>query len=157
MTIGNCNVVTLKTPICTTISQTKNWKHSVINERLSIPYSMPNIKAIQSVSTNIKINSTDFILTPDSNYIANGEGTYLTGVKLVVSGEIEETITYESTLSCKLYSFNHNEPFTTFIVLDPSFDINSEICLKSCIEGVLVQKIDCRQIQKNIAIFLTLN
>lgn len=155
MAIGSCNVININSPSCNLQPTTNNWKHTVINERIVIPDSMPDIKSIKSVNLSMKITSSNFIITPDSVTIPNVEGTYLTGLKLVVNGEVNETITYDSGEACKLYSFNHKEPFTTFIVMDPNFNISNPVCLKSCIEGVLVQQISCRQIVKDVAIFVT--
>ncbi|MGL5150819.1 MAG: hypothetical protein ACRC7N_09650 [Clostridium sp.] len=157
MTIGNCNSVNVIIPNCAISPTSQNWKHTIINEKLELPINMPEIKNIQSVSASIKITNSNIILTPDSLDTLNAEGTNLTGLKLLVSGVVDEVINYESVDTCKNYSFNHSEPFTTFIVLDPGFDINAPYCLKGCLEGMMVNKLNCRSIQKNIAIFVAVN
>lgn len=155
MAIGRCNVINIQSKPCNITPVGNNWKHTVINERIVLPDSMPNINSVQGVTATLKINSTNFIITPDSGTTENSEGTLVTGLKLLVNGQIEENITYDSGISCKLYSLKHTEYFTTYIVLDSGYDITKAICLSSCIEGIMVEQVDCRQILKNVAVFVT--
>lgn len=156
MALGSCNVVNIQNKTCSITPTGNNWKQLVVNERITLPDSMPDIKNLQSVTANLTINSTNFILTPDSVNTENAEGTLVTGLKLLVNGQIDQNITYSSGQNCKVYSLSHTEYFTTYIVLTAGYDITQGVCLKSCIEGILVEQIDCRQILKNVAIFLDL-
>lgn len=153
MSIG-CSVVNVQSNPCSVTSSNSNWKQTLVNERVILPDNLPDIKNLNSVKATLKITSSNIIQTPDSINVANMEGTYLTGLKLVVNGEIDQTIVYDSGENCKLYSFKHVEPFTTFIVLANGFNVNGNICLSGCVDGVLVKQVGCREIQKSIGVFI---
>lgn len=154
MKIENCKSIDLQVSNCQIQPTTNNWKHLIVNEVVQLPVGYPSIRSIKSVKVSLKINSTNFMQTPDSEGIINAEGTYLSGLKLFVNGEIDQVITYDSGEICKIYSFTHTQPFSTYIVMPLNYDITRNVCLKSCIEGVLVNQISGEEIQKNVGVFL---
>lgn len=149
-----CNLIKIDSNNCLCNPTNANWKQIILNQIIILPEKYPDIMRINSVKMDVNILNTTFVQTPDSLDIPNAEGTYLTGLKLIVNGEITETISYNGDDVCKIYNYRTSQVFSTFIVLDPGFDVCKPVSVDACIEGALIQPLDERAIQQNIGVFV---
>lgn len=132
----------------------REWKQIVVPEILSIPECYPNIEEIERVYVNVVITSTRIIETPSSN--GNVEGVNLTGYKLIVDGDICQTVVYTAD-DChqSLHSINFKYPFCTYIVINNDIDIcDDKYCVKVCVEDLFAKVLNSRTIFKSVSLFL---
>lgn len=142
-----------------------------LTEILDIPEDKPDAEQLDGVDVQVKIVSTKVIVTPVSPIdpisglpVASIEGRVLTGRKIVIQGELCQTVTY---IANDPYQSAHTAeftvPFCTFIVVPITVDLpggGTEDALKAnfrinyLIEDVFSQLLNLRQIFKNVTLFL---
>lgn len=131
------------------------WIQITVPEILPLPECYPDIEDLERIYVNVIIESARVIATPSYNG-ANLEGQKVTGRKVVVDGNICQTIVYTAD-NCEqsLHSINFKFPFCTSIVVDKDTDIeNDTFCIETCIENVYAKALNPRTIFKNITLFL---
>ncbi|SFC66402.1 SPOCS domain-containing protein [Clostridium uliginosum] len=131
------------------------WTQITVPEILPLPECYPNIEDIDRIYVNVLIECTRVIETAVSDG-ANVEGTILTGRKLMVDGNICQTVVYTAdTCEQSLHSINFKFPFCTSIVLDPKTDLEEdEFCVEVCVENVFAKALNPRTIFKSVTLFL---
>lgn len=133
------------------------WTQISIPENLIIPDQKPDIEQIDSLKISVEILKRKVIVTPVS-LSGNEEGKRLTGRKLIIEGQLCQTVTYTADVpEQSVHSAHFIVPFSAFIVVDAIHnvdprDINFEV--KSCVEDVFIKQFCKRQIFKNVTLFL---
>ncbi|MGL4772518.1 MAG: SPOCS domain-containing protein [Clostridium sp.] len=113
----------------TTIS---NFKYVNFNEVVYKSLDNPPIYDIDKVNAEVEIIEYHVIKTAKGVAYS---GQILTGFKVMVQGYLNEIIEYTSNLDDKsVYSMNCKIPFSTYIVLPPSFKEGSKIDIDYIIE-----------------------
>lgn len=151
--IGLCNPEDI-TFIDSTEPLDRNWTEISIPEVLTIPIEKPDVEFIEKIFVKVKIISKRVIATPDYLY-ENNEGTKLTGRKLIVEGIIKQKIVYTADVpEQSVHSAHFEVPFSAFIVLTASENIEEKFCIDVCVEDVYAKVFNCRDIFKNVTLFL---
>ena len=133
----------------------KTWTQISIPEVLRIPCKKPDIEDINKVFVQVKITSKRVINTPNSNGRTNREGTKLTGKKLIVEGVLKQKIVYTALLPDQpVHSAEFDIPFSAFIVLENSAELEDKYCVETCVEDVFVKVFNKREIFKNVTLLL---
>lgn len=160
---GICDVCRL------TLHDNDSWTELSIPENLVLPREKPDIEQILSANVAVKIIKTKVIVTPSTEQTPNFEGKLLTGRKLIIGGELCQSITYTADFySQPVHSVHFVVPFSAYIVIPKKIRILNEITcceksidslfvnyhVKACVEDVFIQEINKRQIFKNILLFL---
>ncbi|MCY6483167.1 DUF3794 domain-containing protein [Clostridium aestuarii] len=131
------------------------WTEMSIPEVLRIPCQKPEIESVDRVFVRVKIISKKVIDTPDSETVENEEGTLLTGKKLIVEGILKQKIVYTALLPDQpVHSANFDIPFSAFIVLDSTAELEDEYCVETCVEDVYVKVLGKKEIFKNVTLLL---
>ncbi|MCT4605599.1 MAG: DUF3794 domain-containing protein [Marinisporobacter sp.] len=135
------------------------WTQISIPESLILPEQKPDIEQINSVNISVEILRKKVIVTPNSDGVENQEGKLLTGRKLIVEGQLCQTINYTAAVpEQSVHSAHFVVPFSAFIVLaDPisgtdPLDLNFDV--NACVEDVFILNVCPRQIFKNVTLFL---
>lgn len=128
------------------------FKQFAVQENLELPCAKPDIEQIIRVMAEVKITHTKVIKTPVAS---SAEGQILTGFKLIVEGELLQKIEYvadEPTQS--VHAAHFSVPFSTFIVLPPTFMIGTKVRVIPYIEDIYAKQMGKRNIFKNVIILL---
>lgn len=128
------------------------FKQFTVQETLTLPDAKPDIEQIVKVVAQAVITSTRLITTGTGTSL---EGQILTGLKLIVEGEIRQKIEYvadECTQS--VHAAHFNVPFSSFIVIPATHQIGVPILVTPYIEDLYVELIDKRTIFKNVILLL---
>lgn len=143
------------------------WTQILIQENLPITAEKPEIEQITAVNVAVRIIRKKVIVTPCTNSCPNFEGKILSGRKLVIEGELCQTITYIAARSEQpVHSARFTIPFSAFIVIPKmvticykdrekeidSLHINYQI--NSCLEDVFVKEINPRLLFNNVMLLL---
>ncbi|QDR82806.1 DUF3794 domain-containing protein [Sporomusa termitida] len=146
-----------------------SWTEITVPGNLILPKEKPDIEQLISSKTIVRIIRQKVIVTPSTERAPNFEGKLLTGRKLIVEGEICQSITYTADLCNQpVHSARFIIPFSAYIVtpkcvriidkvtccertLDSLF-INYQI--NPCVENVFIQEISKRRIRQNVLLFL---
>jgi hypothetical protein len=132
----------------------RNWTEISVPELLTIPDEKPDIEQIDKIFVKVKIISKRVVATPVAT-VENAEGTKLTGRKLIVEGIIEQKIVYTADVpEQSLHSAHFNIPFSAFIVLPKDVKLEDKFCVEVCVEDVFAKVFSCRDIFKNVTLFL---
>ncbi len=130
------------------------WTEISVPETLVVPRQKPNIEQVNSVTVCAKIIRKKVIVTPVANNPCkeNFEGKKLTGKKLIVEGELLQTVNYTAAV-CEqsVHSAHFIVPFSAFIVVPcdkKEFEVNV------CVEDVFIKAITPREIFKNVTLLL---
>lgn len=140
--VGNYKIIGECNPKIYNQKETTAWVQITVPEILPLPDCYPDIEEIDRIYVNVIIESTTGLDTPIANE-PNIEGTKLTGKKLMVNGNICETIVYTAN-SCEqsLHSINFKFPFCTEIVLNKDVDFEfAKFYIKPCVENVFAKAI----------------
>jgi hypothetical protein len=128
------------------------FKQFTVQETLELPEAKPDIEQIVKVVAQVIITSTRVIRTPLAESL---EGQRLSGVKLIIEGEVVQKIEYVADVCTQsVHAAHFNVPFSTFIVLPTGFGIGTPLIVTPYIEDIYVDLIDKRTIFKNVTIFL---
>lgn len=138
------------------------WTEIAIPETLIIPEQKPDIEQLNSVKVEVKILRKKIIQTPQSDSSTppivppdNWEGKILTNRKLIVEGELLQTIVYTADVpEQSLHTAHFVVPFSAFIVLEADTDLDDNFVVNACVEDVFIKNICPRQIFKNITLLL---
>lgn len=144
------------------------WTEISVPEKLFIPCEKPDIEQIDSVNVAVNITRKKVIVTPTSPSVGgvptpSFEGKVLTGRKLIVEGEICQTITYTADVDEQpVHSAHFAVPFSAYIVVDETFSIGGEdvdalkvnFNIIPCVEDVFIQMVKKREIFKNVTLLL---
>lgn len=132
------------------------WTQISIPEVLRLPDNKPDIGTIDKVFVDVKVISKRVVDTPVGPCPTreNAEGTRLTGKKMVVEGVLKQKVVYTAALPTQpVFSAHFEVPFSAFIVLAPDAD-HKEFCVETCVEDVFAIPFNCREIFKNVTLFL---
>lgn len=143
------------------------WTQISIQENLNIPDIKPEIEQITGVNVAVKIIRKKVIVTPSTDSCPNFEGKLLTGRKLIVEGELCQTISFIAA-RCEqpVHTARFIIPFSAFIVIpkkvrvwlkDQEQDVDSlDIIFQvnTCLEDVFVKKITPREVFDNVMLLL---
>lgn len=160
---GICDVSTLE------LHDDDSWTEISIPETLVLPKEKPDIEQLISANVVVRIIRKKVIVTPSTEKCPNFEGKLLTGRKLIIEGELCQTITYTADFCDQpVHSAHFAVPFSAFIVIPKkvkildkcsccekridSLSINFDV--NACVEDVFVQEISKRRIFKNVLLFL---
>lgn len=138
------------------------WTQIFIPETLIIPDMKPDIEQLNSVKVEVEIIRKKVIITPDSETMENEEGKLLTGRKLIIEGQLCQTVTYTAqNPKQSVHKAHFIVPFSAFIVVPKTFGsptavdaLNVNFRINSCVEDVFIKKVCPRQIFKNITLLL---
>ncbi|MFD3156310.1 DUF3794 domain-containing protein [Haloimpatiens sp. FM7330] len=134
---------------------TTTWTQVFIPEILCLPCAKPDIEEIVKISSCVEIISKKVIKTPDSNGLNNGEGTLLTGRKLVIEGILRQKVIYTADVKEQsLHSAHFDVPFSIFIVLPADTLLSDKYKVEPYIEDIFVCKKSKREIFKNVTLFI---
>ena len=143
------------------------WTQISIQENLNIPDIKPEIEQITGVNVAVRIVRKKVIVTPGTKAGPNYEGKLLSGRKLIVQGELCQTINYIAA-RCEhpVHSARFVIPFSAFIVIpkmvrvwykdeDQAVDsLNITYQINTCLEDVFVKEVSPRQIFNNVMLLL---
>lgn len=130
------------------------WTEISIPEVLTIPEEKPDIETIDKVFLSVKILSKRVIKTAKACH-ENPEGTQLTGRKLILEGVLQQKLVYTAKVACQsVHSAHFEVPFSAFIILKPCAEPKEEFCIRVCVEDVFVMPFTCREVFKNVTLFL---
>lgn len=155
------DVIGLCDPTTIDLEAYNYWTQISIPENLIIPDEKPDIEQINSVKVTVEILKKKVIVTPNDvgSDSTNLEGKILTGRKLIVEGQLCQTISYTADVpEQSIHSAHFVVPFSAFIVIDldiggdDPLDLNFEI--NACVEDVFIKSFCPRQIFKNVTLLL---
>lgn len=143
------------------------WTQISIQDSLNIPEIKPEIEQITGVNVAVKIIRKKVIVTPSTDSCPNFEGKLLTGRKLIVEGELCQTITFIAD-RCEqpVHTARFIIPFSAFIVIPKRVrvwfkekeqevdSLNIIFQVNTCLEDVFVKKITPREIFDNVLLLL---
>lgn len=143
------------------------WTQISIQENFNIPDIKPEIEQITGVNVIVKIIKEKVIVTPNTNACPNYEGKILTGRKLIVQGELCQTLSYIAA-RCEqpVHSARFVIPFSAFIVIPKTVQVwykdaeqevdslNITYQINTCLEDVFVKKITPREVFDNVILLL---
>ena len=143
------------------------WTQISIQDSLNIPEIKPEIEQITGVNVAVKIIRKKVIVTPSTDSCPNFEGKLLTGRKLIVEGELCQTITFIAD-RCEqpVHTARFIIPFSAFIVIPKRVrvwfkekeqevdSLNIIFEVNTCLEDVFVKKITPREIFDNVLLLL---
>ena len=128
------------------------FKEIHVEEMFEIPEQKPNIEQIIKVEVNPRIKSVKLIKTVKG---ISMEGQKLTGLKLIVEGELKQRIQYVAdVVEQNVHAMNKTMLFSTFIILPEDFCEDRIINVVPYIEDISALQIDRRNIYKNITMLL---
>lgn len=135
------------------------WTQIFIPETLIIPDLKPDIEQINSVKVEVEIIRKKVIITPTSDPIENQEGKILTGRKLIIEGQLCQTVTYTAQVPKQsVHTAHFIVPFSAFIVVPVLFGsvdaLNVNFRINACVEDVFIKQVCSRQIFKNVTLLL---
>jgi hypothetical protein len=160
---GICDVCSLE------LHDDDSWTEISIPENLILPREKPDIEQIVSANIVAKIIRTKVIVTPSTERAPNFEGKLLTGRKLIIEGQLCQSITYTADFCNQpVHSAHFVVPFSAFIIIPKKVTIvNDCTCcerkidslfinyqVNACVEDVFIQEISKRRIFKNVLLFL---
>ncbi|MGL4848488.1 MAG: DUF3794 domain-containing protein [Clostridium sp.] len=150
--------INIRNKPCSNSILTTNWKQITVSEKVKVPDGCPNIGNILNVNVLAQVVRSNIVVTPDSVNVQNAEGTGLSGYKVIINGVLIQSIMYEGLEDGRLFTIKNETPFSTFVIMDPKYDFKNNMpCIKLCVEDMLVSKIDCREILKNVAVLIQVN
>ena len=130
----------------------KSFKQVQIRDTLILPKEKPDIESIFRVTTSVNIIDKYIILTPRAT--SNGLKS-LTGKKVVVEGEVAQKIEYGAReVKKSICTAQLMKIFSSYIVLDETFDIDCNLEIIPYVEDVCVKKLDKRRVFNNIMLLL---
>lgn len=143
------------------------WTQISVQDSLNIPEIKPEIEQITGVNVAVKIIRKKVIVTPSTDSCPNFEGKLLTGRKLIVEGELCQTITFIAD-RCEqpVHTARFIIPFSAFIVIPKTVrvwfkekeqevdSLNIIFQVNTCLEDVFVKKITPREIFDNVLLLL---
>ncbi len=143
------------------------WTQISIQDNLNIPEIKPEIEQITGVNVAVKIIRKKVIVTPSTDECPNFEGKLLTGRKLIVEGELCQTITFIAA-RCEqpVHTARFIIPFSAFIVIPKTVrvwfkdkeqevdSLNIIFQVNTCLEDVFVKKITPREVFDNVLLLL---
>ena len=158
---GLCNINSLNLAAPNNV-----WTEIIVAESLVIPIEKPDIEQINAVNISTNIVRQKVVVTPTSpkdaagNLIPNFEGKTLTGRKLIVEGELCQTVTYTANVcSQTVHSAHFVVPFSAYLVIPgansagiDSLKLNFQV--NACIEDVFIKEFSPRHIFKNVILLL---
>lgn len=128
------------------------FKEINVQESVHIPNAKANIEQIAKIIADVVITNTVVITTP---VVTSLEGQVLTGWKVVIEGELRETIEYISDeLTQPVHAVHFNVPFGSCIILPQSFNCGTKVTVNAYIEDIFIEKLDNRSFFKNICLLL---
>jgi hypothetical protein len=134
------------------------WTQLSIPEVFQLPCAKPDVATVDKVFVDVEIKSMKVVKTPAgecNSPVVNREGLRLTGRKLVVEGVLKQKVVYTAALCDQPVHFAHFEvPFSAFIVLACDTFLGQEFCVETCVEDVFAIPFNCREIFKNVTLFL---
>lgn len=151
------------------------WTEISVPETLIIPERKPDIEQINSVNVAVKIIRQKVIPTPISPMITiptkcpttrvemNIEGRVLTGRKLIVEGELCQTVNYTALVPEQtVHSAHFVIPFSAYIVIPKMIPedkcgtdtLNLNFQVLACVEDVFIKEFSRRSIFKNVTLLL---
>lgn len=135
------------------------WTEFYIPEVLIIPCTKPEIESLMSVTTNVDIISQRVVRTPRfevaGTIVENNEGLALTGRKLIIEGVLRQKVIYTAAKKDQsVHAAHFDIPFSVFIVIKEETPLNEKYKIDTCIEDVFACIIGCKQIFKNVTLFI---
>lgn len=143
------------------------WTQILIQEKLPITCTKPEIAQITEVNVAVRVIRKKVIVTPCTNACPNFEGKLLSGRKLVVEGELCQTVTYIAACSEQSVHSAHFEiPFSAFIVIPKTVrvcyqdsekeidSLNLDYQISSCLEDVFVKDLNPRLVIDHVMLLL---
>jgi hypothetical protein len=128
------------------------FKEINVEEMLEIPEQKPDIEQLIKVEVNPRIKNIKLIRTVKG---ISMEGQKLTGLKIIVEGELKQRIQYVAdVVEQNVHVTNKTVLFSTFIILPEDFCEDRIINVVPYIEDISALQIDKRKIYKNITILL---
>lgn len=143
-------------------NQTANpnaWTQITVPEVLALPECYPDIEDLERIYVNVVVEEVRVVKTPVPEVQPNEEGMTITGNKVVVDGNICQTIVYTAD-NCEqsLHSINFKYPFCVSVVLPPTTATNDpstkEYCAKILVEDVYAKALNPRTICKCVTLFI---
>ncbi|MCX7615577.1 MAG: DUF3794 domain-containing protein [Clostridiales bacterium] len=145
------------------------WTQISIPETLIIPSQKPSIEQINAVNVSANILKTKAIVTPrcpldtSNKLIPNFEGRIVTGRKLIVEGQLCQTVSYTAGIPEQtVHSVHFVVPFSAYIVIPKYITIGTEqvdtlnvnFQINVCVEDVFIKEFRDRYIFKNVTLLL---
>jgi hypothetical protein len=130
------------------------WTQISIPETLNIPEEKPDMEQINYVQIGVEIIRKKIIVTPTS-LAPNQEGKELTGNKLIVEGNLCFTVSYTADEpSQSVHSAHFGVPFSAYIVIPATDDLDINYQINPCVEDVFVKRFCKREIFSNVTLLL---
>lgn len=153
------------------ISQYPYWMQMNISEILTIPDVNPDIDHINDANIAVNIIKQSIIKVPISkldnagNYIPNLEKKISTGRKLIIEGELQQSLIYTATDPAQsLYTVDFYIPFSSYIMVPSTIEFNNgqtvidslnvNFQINSCIENAFIGTIDLRSFSEQVTLLL---
>ncbi|MBN8210518.1 DUF3794 domain-containing protein [Bacillus sp. NTK071] len=133
----------------------KYWTQLSVQETLILPEQKYDIEQLNSINIAVRIVRQKVIETPNSDGVPNQEGKLVTGRKLIVEGELCQTISYTADVDEQsVHSAQFAVPFSAFIVIGEDTPLTQNFQVNSCVEDVFVEDFTDRTIFKNVTLLL---
>lgn len=143
------------------------WTQISVKENFAIPEVKPEIEQITGVNVAVRIIKEKVIVTPGTNACPNYEGKLLTGRKLIIQGELCQTLSYVAACSEQpVHSARFISPFSAFIVIPKTVRVwykDEEQAIDSlqityqinaCLEDVFVKLVTPREVADSVMLLL---
>lgn len=148
------DIVGLCDPSTLDLNSNPYWTQISISESLTIPEQKPDIEQINSVNISVEIARKKVIVTPKS-LAANEEGKTLTGNKLIIEGNLCQSISYTADVpEQSVHTAHFVVPFSAYIVIPEVLNPQINYQVNPCVEDVFVNRFCKRQIFKNVTLLL---
>ena len=147
---GVCNIASIPPLI-----NRSTWSELTFYRRIDLSINSP-VNFIKSISTSLKIISTNLVETPKTNgNQLSIEGFLLSGITCVVNGYLKTNITYNSSNSSgSVTNIEMLIPFSGFIVLVEQPTNLTKLVVTPCIENVFATVLDKAGIGISSQVFL---
>ncbi|MGL5347273.1 MAG: hypothetical protein ACRDA3_07970 [Peptostreptococcaceae bacterium] len=132
-----------------------NFKQGNIENNICISAENPLINEINNIYASIDILNCHVITTSKSK---SNEGQVLSGYKLIVNCIVEEVVEYTTYDEYEsLHSEQYRFPFSTYIILEEDFDMESKFEIKGIAEDISFKKVSKECFYQNIVFLIVTN
>lgn len=118
-------------------SNSKIFKQCHIQQKLNIEKPKPSIEKLYSITGKVNILNKHIISSPDATSFSLQN---LNGNNLIVEGEVILEIEYFA--NGNIQTIENKYPFSDYIVLDKSYNVNSNYTVTPYIEDIYIRQLD---------------
>lgn len=129
-----------------------SFKQICIENNVNLPETKEDMSSIENINTDISIKNYHTIKTPIAT---SNEGSVLSGYKLIVHGILNQVIRYSAKKpNSPIHSFEHEIPFSTFIILPSDYKLQSNVQIEAKEEYTHFNLVNSRSLFESVNILL---